>query len=81
MTYALIGIDDRVAKKQHDCIWCPEKIKAGQKYRDERLIYEGQFQHNCWHPECHEAFLNVFRDTGEDLIYPHESKRGSTEHA
>ena len=81
MTYSLIAMDDRIAKKQHDCIWCPEKIQIGEKYKDERSNYGGEFQHHHWHPECHEAFLALFHETGEDEIYPHESKRGSSEHA
>ncbi len=80
MNYQALQQSKLKARKQHDCLWCSEKILSKEIYYYEVGVYDGHFQHNRWHPECLQAFYKSFKETGEDLIYPHESKRGGTEH-
>lgn len=53
--YTLLSESFPVARKQHRCIWCGESILPGEKYRDERSIFDGEFQYHKWHPECCDA--------------------------
>ena len=56
MSYTLLSEATRIARKQHRCIWCGEAIAPGEKYRDERSVYDGELQRHRWHPECDEQF-------------------------
>ena len=77
MSYRLLGDAVRKAKKEHQCIWCGEPIKAGDFFRDERSLYEGQFQHHRWHPECDKAAAEYFAD-GESEFTACENERPAT---
>lgn len=82
MSYDLLS--ERTIKavaKPHRCIWCPEDIIVGQPAVKTAGSYCGEFQSEYWHPECRAAAITFFRaNPGEDELYPHECKRGSTEH-
>jgi hypothetical protein len=81
MSYVLISETRPKAKKQYDCIWCVEKIEAGETHIHEVSKYDRQFQDHRWHPECHEAAMDYFHKYGEEEFNPHECKRGSQEDA
>lgn len=81
MSYEFMVSKQQKARKEHQCIWCPEKIAIGEIYVREFGFCDGSVQCNCWHPECRYAFSEYSHQTGENEIYPHESKRGGTEHA
>jgi hypothetical protein len=39
-------------RKAHRCIWCGMAIEVGQAAHSSAWIYEGDFQHGHFHPEC-----------------------------
>ena len=79
MSYTLFSITERTARKPHACIWCGQEIGAGEKYKDERSIYDGNIQHNHWHHECWESSRKAARAAGEFEFTPFENERGRTE--
>jgi len=69
-----------MAKREYLCIWCPEKIKAGEKYVRLVGVYDGEFQSNEFHPECHKAMERFFAENRDETEFmPHECKRGTNE--
>jgi hypothetical protein len=79
--YALLSENTRKARKEHRCIWCPEKILKGESYLDERSVYDGAMQNHHWHPECRSAASKFFYETCEEEFMAHECKRGTSEPA
>lgn len=75
MSYTLLDLTVRKARKAHSCIWCGEIIPAAETYHDERSVYEGSIQRLRWHPECHAASQKWFREMGEESFQPGENKR------
>lgn len=65
MSYTLLSEATRTARKEHKCIWCYGAILRGEKYLDERSVYDYEFQHHHWHPECREAAKEYFRQECE----------------
>lgn len=80
MSYALLSEIERTACKAHRCIWCPEKINAGEKYLHEKSVYEGDMQDHKWHHECRKASELFFKTEGPEWE-PHEFQRGTIEEA
>ncbi len=82
MSYILLAKKDHTALKEHVCIWCPEAICPGTKYTVEASIYDGDFQHQKWHPECWEASrMRASEQPGcnfEWAFRANTHKRGST---
>jgi hypothetical protein len=76
----LLSQRTRTAHVEHECIWCPDKITIGERYLSQAVKDDEEFWFNKFHPECFEAFLSCWKETDGE-IWPHESKRGSTEHA
>jgi len=77
MSYSLISRTEPTARKEYNCIWCPEKILRGEKHVHE-ISKADEFQNHRWHLECWSASQEYFSENpGEDMLYPHESKRGS----
>lgn len=75
MTYHLFSMTERIAAKRHRCIWCGEAINPGEKYSDERSVYDGDIQRMRWHHECRDAAEQGWRD-GEDAEFcPHSAER------
>ena len=74
MSYTLLSESWPIARKQHRCIWCGQHIEAGEKYRRERSVYDGDMQNHKWHQECNAAAAEYFRQ-GEDEFSPHENER------
>ena len=79
MSYTLFSSDVRTAKKAHTCIWCGQKILVGEKYTDERSVYDGNIQRHRWHPECHADSVKYFRESGEEEFTPWDNERPSLE--
>lgn len=69
------------AKKQHDCIWCTEKIAVGEIHQREVLRFDGDFQNNRFHLECIDACHKHLKQSGDNEFEPHGCKRGSQEEA
>lgn len=69
------------AKKQHDCIWCTEKIEIAEIHSQEVLRMDGDFQDNRFHTECLDACHRNLKEIGDNEFEPHACKRGSLEEA
>lgn len=52
MSYNLLSLTDPVARKDHKCIWCGQKIAKGEAYMNERSVFDREMQNLHWHPEC-----------------------------
>lgn len=72
--YTLLADSWPIARKPHRCIWCGQQIEAGEKYRRERSVYNGEMQNHAWHPECDEAAAEEFSH-GEQEFIPHQNER------
>ena len=72
MYYTLLKETFPVARREHKCIWCGQKILVGEKHRHERSVYDG-IQDHRWHLECNEVAKDYFR-TEEEFV-PHENER------
>jgi hypothetical protein len=82
MSYQLLSLVQLVAKKAHPCIWCREKILAGETHRREASVFCGDFQSHRWHPECYTAAQDAFRRDPDNCEFePHDFKRGTSEEA
>lgn len=77
MSYTLLSETFPVARKQHRCIWCGEAILPGEKYRDERSIFDGSFQHHKWHPECSGAQQDEYDADYGGEFEAHQNERPS----
>ena len=64
MSYTLLSEVERTARKAHRCIWCWQRIDAGERYVDERSVNDGDMQHHHWHPECRADMLQVAEQEG-----------------
>lgn len=68
------------SRKERPCIWCREKIAAGEMYVRSAVIVEGEFQANAYHPECLEALNDMAAEEGGCVLFEsHSFKRGSQE--
>lgn len=52
MSYSLLSETHPVARVEHRCIWCGQKILKGERYTAERSVYDGEMQNHHWHAEC-----------------------------
>ena len=81
MNYQLLSDTEPVARKEYQCIWCPEKIEKGTKHRHEVSKYDSELQDHRWHLECAKASQEYFHESGEEEFEPHACKRGTLEEA
>lgn len=66
------------SQRYHKCTWCGEAIPAGSNAVSTAGVFDGDFFHSYFHPECNDASYRLKGDD-DDGWYPHEFKRGSTE--
>ena len=62
------------ARKPRPCIWCGQRINAGDIYVHEKSIYYGNFQNHRWHPECKSYADEQFK-TGDTEFMPYSNER------
>jgi len=74
MSYELLSSSRPIARKDHRCIWCGQKIEKGTKYRSEQSVFDGEFQNHHWHEECDRAAQEYFR-YGEEEFEPYGNER------
>lgn len=55
-------------RKIHACVWCGQRIEAGQNVRFTSGIMDGQMQSTWYHPECDDAFRKTNWD-GDDMCW------------
>lgn len=79
MSYVSFKQKTVTAKARRRCIWCPQMIEAGSEYIRYAGLQYGKIQAIDFHPECLAA-MNSLPGKEAEIIFPHESKRGSTEH-
>lgn len=65
MSYTLLSETQPIARKDHRCIWCGQKIEKGTKYVSERSVFDGDMQNHHWHEEC----LAYCREVNDDCEY------------
>jgi hypothetical protein len=75
MSYTLLSETFPVARKQHRCIWCGQPIPVGEKYRNERSVYDGEMQAHHWHQECAAAQQAEGSEYGEWEFSPYDNER------
>ena len=80
MSFTLFEKPVRKARIQHRCIWCGQPILIGERYLDERSVYDGYIQRHRWHPECDAGSTEYFRE-GEETFDAHENERGKAWHS
>lgn len=73
--YTLFSLDERKARKAHACVWCGQPIKVGEKYLDERSVYDHNIQRHRWHPECLDVQRDQAREYGEEEFAAGEGER------
>lgn len=73
--YHLLSMVARTAAKPHRCIWCGEYIEKGERYQDERSVFDGHMQHHRWHPECLEDAQEGWRAGDDAEFIPHNQDR------
>ncbi len=69
----------RVARKQHQCVWCFEFILVGESHAHYVGTWEGEFQNWRMHEECHEDY-DINLDPEEGFMpgdYPRPKKNAS----
>jgi len=66
MSYTLLDETRPKARKEHQCIWCGEKILIGETYRREKSVYDGNMQDHKWHLECNLDAQEYFRKYGDE---------------
>ena len=80
MSFTELNSKERIARKEHVCEWCGEKIVIGEKYFHYTGIGDSGFQDNKVHLECLKAMQEHFKfDTFDDEFMPYSFKRGSSE--
>jgi len=73
-----LSLTEPIARKVHRCSWCGEIIPVKTRYSRWVGIFEGDFQSNKMHLECHKAQQKYTESWDDGLYTPHEHKRGST---
>lgn len=75
MSYTLFAMTHPVARKDHRCIWCGQKIAKGEQYTFERSVFDGEMQNHHWHPECLEDCRIENEHAGEWEFMPYSNDR------
>ena len=74
-----------VARKEHQCEWCPDPIVRGEKYMFMSMLYDGSFMIEKTHLDCEKVMqehLNqLYKEGGIDAVdfVDHSFQRGSLE--
>ena len=76
MGYTLLSETRPIARKDHRCIWCGEKIPKGEQYVAERSVFDGDMQNHHWHQECLED-VHENNDTAWEFM-PYSNERPKT---
>lgn len=79
MSFDLLSQSYPIARKEHICEWCGEKIEKGEKYYRYVGFYDGNFQNTPLHLECAEAMDKHLKEDMDDEYTPYSFKRGSVE--
>lgn len=69
MSYKLIRELTPRARKDHQCVWCGEKIFAGHTYLFERSVFDGRYQNHRWHFECATAAKREAKAEGGEITF------------
>ncbi|SIT50470.1 hypothetical protein BN2476_830041 [Paraburkholderia piptadeniae] len=75
MSYTQLSDSTPIARKNHHCSWCGERIESGSMYMRTAGINDGDFQVGKFHPECDAAATDEFRrDPGFEYL-PYDNER------
>ena len=76
MSGNVIFVDKNVkCRSPHECMWCGEGIKIGDKAHYRTGFFDGAYFHERMHPECWKA-LNRSNLGDDDGYEPKSQKRG-----
>jgi hypothetical protein len=75
VSYDLLSTTKPIARKEHRCIWCGQKIVKGERYLAERSVFDGEMQNHHWHFECNEACLDENAGESEWEFEPYGNQR------
>ena len=67
-------VEQRKVRVRHRCVWCGEWIEPGETAHFHKVIFDGEFQNNYYHPECWTAMLE--EDFYDECFDPYLSPRG-----
>ncbi len=67
-----------VANRGHNCHWCGQRIRAGERYITYCYMDGGSATRMKLHPECHAACGRFVEQTGETEFDPYTFTRGCT---
>jgi len=63
----VIETRERVARLEHRCSWCGEKINPGERFVRIRCVFEGEPFVNKFHQECNLASEADWKEHGESF--------------
>lgn len=75
MSYCLFSETKPVARKDHKCIWCGQRIPKGEQYVAERSVFDGEMQNHHWHQECLADARENNDKYGEWDFMPYDNER------
>lgn len=75
MSYEEIQLRTPVARKQHQCEWCPEPILKGDRHVYRFYRWSGETMSGRMHQECYDA-MGRSSDQVSDGWIPQENERG-----
>ena len=79
MSYHELRSSNVLARKEHLCSWCGEKIEKGLVYRSRAGVFDREFQANREHAECAKAMESYDWNENDYGYMPHSYKRGTIE--
>lgn len=62
----------RIARKEHICEACEQKIQSGEKCQYECGKFEGEFFTRYYHNDCYEVMQDYFNDTYDDDYFTYD---------
>jgi hypothetical protein len=75
MSYTLLSETKPIARKDHRCIWCGQKIAKGEQYVAERSVFGGEMQNHHWHDGCAKACRAENWNESEWEFEPYSNER------
>lgn len=75
--YQELKLKTVLTRKNHQCSWCAETIKAGELAEYRVYVFEGDFNSDYMHHECNHAYREILESIREYITWiPGEHERG-----
>ena len=74
-----VTLDSRnvMCRKPHLCIWCGGSISKNESAHYRKVLQDGEFFAEHWHPECWDAMIGSYFGYADEFD-PMEQERGKT---